>query len=66
MRDFLDPVKLPDVVQRIKRRRQPSVHADNLVFDDSSEWKIIESVRELLPHLRAAVRPHRLSKNPYT
>mmetsp|Transcript_61100 Transcript_61100/g.169408 ORF Transcript_61100/g.169408 Transcript_61100/m.169408 type:complete len:231 (+) Transcript_61100:521-1213(+) len=60
MRHLLNAVQLPDVVQRVQRRRDATVHADDLVLDDGGHRQIVEGISEELPHSWSAVRPHAL------
>jgi hypothetical protein len=51
MRYLLDAIQLPDVVQRLDGRRQPTVQAEDLVLDDGRERQIVKQVSEQLPNV---------------
>lgn len=55
MGNFLDTIKRPDVVESVDGRTQSTVKTENLVFDESSEGKVVEKVGEVFPHVGIAV-----------
>mmetsp|Transcript_99434 Transcript_99434/g.256998 ORF Transcript_99434/g.256998 Transcript_99434/m.256998 type:complete len:343 (+) Transcript_99434:194-1222(+) len=57
---FLDSVELADVVEGVEGGRDATVHADDLVLDHRRHGQVVEGVREELPDLGSAVRPHTL------
>lgn len=60
MGDFLDTVKRSNVVESVDRRAQPTVQTEDLVFNESSEGKVVEEVGEVFPHVGVAVFPKAL------
>jgi hypothetical protein len=55
-----EAVKDLDLVYRVHRRRQPTVHAEDLVVDHSGECEEVEHVGEVGPDVRRAVLAHTL------
>mmetsp|Transcript_18257 Transcript_18257/g.47080 ORF Transcript_18257/g.47080 Transcript_18257/m.47080 type:complete len:290 (-) Transcript_18257:265-1134(-) len=55
VRDLLHAVERADLVERVDRRRQPAVGAEDLVLDKRCKRQVVEQVGERLPHGRAAV-----------
>lgn len=55
MRDFLDTIQRSNVVQSVDRRAQPTVQTEDLVFNESSEGKVVEEIGEVFPHVGVAV-----------
>ena len=55
MRDLLDPIKCPDVVQGIYARRKPSVEAEDLVVDQGGEGQVVEQICKVFPDIGVAV-----------
>jgi hypothetical protein len=55
MGHFLDAIKRPDVVKGIDGRAQSTVKTEDLVFDESSEGKVVEEVGEVFPNISVAV-----------
>ena len=55
MRHLLNSVKLLDLFKCVDARRQASMKAENLVLDNSSNWKRVEQVSEVLPHIRVTI-----------
>lgn len=55
MRDFLNAVQGPNVVQSVDRRAQPTVQTEDLVFNESCEGKVVEKVGEVFPHVGVAI-----------
>ena len=55
VRHLLRPRELPNVLQRVQRRTQAPVRAEDLILDDSREGQMVEHVRDVLPHVRVAV-----------
>jgi len=52
---LLHAVQLPDLVQSVDARRQPSMQTEDLAFDDSGEGEVVEEFGELLPDVGVAV-----------
>lgn len=42
MRDFLNSIEGSDIVEGIDAGRESSVEAEDLVFDKSCEWEVVE------------------------
>ena len=55
VRDFLDPVQRPDVVQGVDTRGQAAVKAEDLVVDKGGEGQVVEEVGEVFPDVGVAV-----------
>jgi hypothetical protein len=55
MGHFLDAIKRSDVVKGIDGRAQSAVKTEDLVFDESSEGKVVEEVGEVFPHISVAI-----------
>lgn len=55
MGNFLNTVQGSDVVEGINGRAQPTVQTEDLVFNESSEGKVVEEVGEIFPHVGIAV-----------
>ena len=55
MRNFLDSVELSDLVKSVDRRRETSMEGENLVFNDSSEGKVVEKLCESFPDIGVSV-----------
>jgi hypothetical protein len=55
MRDFLDTIQRSNVVESIDRRAQPTVQTEDLVFNESSEGKVVEEIGEVFPHVGVAI-----------
>jgi hypothetical protein len=53
--NFLNTVQGSDVVEGINGRAQPTVQTEDLVFNESSEGKVVEEVGEIFPHVGIAV-----------
>lgn len=53
--NFLNTIKRPDVVESVDGRTQSTVKTENLVFDESSEGKVVEEVGEVFPHVGIAI-----------
>mmetsp|Transcript_33949 Transcript_33949/g.102280 ORF Transcript_33949/g.102280 Transcript_33949/m.102280 type:complete len:295 (-) Transcript_33949:520-1404(-) len=64
VRDLLEAVQLLDVVDRVQRRAQPRVRAEDRVLDRRRQRQRVEERRELLPHRRVAVLPQTLVVEP--
>lgn len=60
MRNFLDPVESPDVVEGVDARGEAAVKAEDLVVDEGGEREVVEQVGEILPHIRVSVLPQAL------
>ena len=60
MRSLLHSVELPDLIKCIDARGESAVEAENLVFDDSCQWQIVEELCELFPNICVAVFPQTL------
>ena len=57
MRDLLDPIQLPDLVQTVQTGRKTSMKTENLVFDHGGQREQVEEVREVLPNVGISVFP---------
>lgn len=55
MGNLLDPIEGPDVVESVDRGTQTTVKAENLVFDESGEGKVVEEIGEIFPDIGVAV-----------
>jgi hypothetical protein len=55
MRDFLDAVKLADLVQTIEGWRETTMEAEDLLFYNCCEWEVVEQVSEEFPHVGVTV-----------
>lgn len=51
VRHVCGPNEPPNLVQVVDLRGQPSVHAQDLFVDASTDWQAVEDVAELLPKL---------------
>ena len=51
MRDFLNPVELPYVVDGVDGRAQAAVEAKYVIVDKGREGEVVEQVREELPNV---------------
>lgn len=60
MRSLLNSVKLTNLVQSVDTGRETTVKAEHLVFDNSSQWQVIEELSELLPNVSVTVLPQAL------
>jgi hypothetical protein len=54
MRDLLETLQVLDIIDRFDIGGKSPVHAKHLVLDDTSDRKVIEHVREVLPSQRIA------------
>ena len=57
MGNFLDSVKLADLVESVDGRRETTMETEDLAFNNSSERKIIEELSESLPDIGITVFP---------
>ena len=55
MRDFLNSVKLLDLIEGIDTRREPSMEAEDGVIHDSSEGEVVEQLSEVHPDIGVSV-----------
>lgn len=55
MWDFLHPVKLPHMIQRIDMWRHASMGPKNLILDNRSQRQVIKQIRKHLPSRRIFV-----------
>lgn len=55
VRDFLDAVQGPDVVEGVDRWAQPAVQTEDLVLNKSCEGEVVEEVGEIFPHIGVAI-----------
>jgi len=55
MRDFLNSVKLLDLIEGIDTRREPSMEAEDGVVDDGSEGEVVEQLSEVHPDIGVSV-----------
>ena len=55
MRHLLDSVMGPHIIKGFDTGTQASMHSENRVLDESSEWDIVEEVREHLPDVRRTI-----------
>mmetsp|Transcript_46806 Transcript_46806/g.100246 ORF Transcript_46806/g.100246 Transcript_46806/m.100246 type:complete len:256 (-) Transcript_46806:193-960(-) len=60
VRDLLDSVDLPNVIQGLDVGRESSVLAEDLVVHQGRERQVVEEVGEALPCARAAILAHTL------
>mmetsp|Transcript_35740 Transcript_35740/g.87966 ORF Transcript_35740/g.87966 Transcript_35740/m.87966 type:complete len:225 (-) Transcript_35740:339-1013(-) len=64
VRHLLRAPQLPDVLQRVQARAQPSVRAEDLVVDGGGQRQVVEHVRDVLPHVGVAVLAQALVVEP--
>ena len=55
VRDFLNAVESPDVVEGVYRGGQAAVQAEDLTVHKGCQWEIIKQVGEVFPHIRVAI-----------
>ena len=55
MGNFLDTVKLADLVEGVDRWRETSMQTENLSLDDCSQWQVIEQFSESLPNISISI-----------
>lgn len=55
MRDLSKPINNLNLIDRMDRRRQPAVHAEDLIVDDDAEGEKVEHVGEVVPDVGVAV-----------
>jgi len=55
MRDFLNSVKLFDLIEGIDTRGEPSMEAEDGVVDDGSEGEVVEQLGEVHPDIGVSV-----------
>ena len=55
MRSLLDSIKLSDLVEGVDTWGQPSVKAEDLVLNHSSQGQVVEKFGELLPNLGVSI-----------
>lgn len=53
--NLLDSVQRPDVVERVDRRTQAAMKAEDLVLNERGEGEVIEKVGEVSPHVGVAI-----------
>lgn len=49
MRHFLYSIERTDVVQGVDTGRQPTVQAEDLIVNQSSEWEVVKQVGKIFP-----------------
>jgi hypothetical protein len=64
VRDLLEPINLPNVVERFKGWAKPSVKAEDFILNHRCYWQIVEEVGKQLPDSRALVLPNTLVIEP--
>ena len=57
MRNLLNTIQGPDVVQGVDARGQAAVETENLVVDQGGQRKVVEEVGKVLPDVGVAVLP---------
>mmetsp|Transcript_51215 Transcript_51215/g.100590 ORF Transcript_51215/g.100590 Transcript_51215/m.100590 type:complete len:356 (+) Transcript_51215:249-1316(+) len=60
VRNLLKPVEGPDGIDGVHRWGEPAVVTEDLTLDDRSQRKKVETISEVMPHVRAPVLPHAL------
>ena len=55
MRDLLDSVQCPDIVQGVYARREPSMETEDLIIDQGGERQVVEQICEVFPDVGVAV-----------
>ena len=55
MGNLLLPVNHADLIESVDRGRQPTVDAQNLVFDKSRQAQVVEDLRAVTPHVHRSV-----------
>ena len=55
VRDLLDAIELPDVIQRVDGRGEAAVETKDAVLDECRERKVVKEVREELPDVGRAI-----------
>ena len=51
----MDPIEGPNIVESVDRGTQTTVKAENLVFNESGEGKVVEEIGEIFPDIGVAV-----------
>jgi len=60
MRHLLNAIQLSDIIQGVQRRRDATVHADDLILNDCGHWQVIERISEGLPYIWSTVGAYAL------
>ena len=55
MRHFLDSVQLPNLLERVQRRRKTSVEGENLILNNGCQWQQVEEISEVFPDVDVSV-----------
>ena len=55
MRDFLEAVEGPDVVEGVDGGAETPVEAKDLAVDQRRQRQVVEQIREVLPHVGVTV-----------
>ena len=53
--NLLQPVQCPDVIQGVDAGTESAVEAEDLSVDQGGQGKVVEKVREVLPHVGVSV-----------
>lgn len=64
MGNFLLSVNHSDLIQSADRRRKSTVHAENLVINDSCQSQVVEDLRAVPPHVDRTVLTEALIVKP--
>lgn len=55
MRNFLNSIELFNLIKSVNAWGKTTVKTENLTFDNSCQWKIIEKLSELFPYIGISV-----------
>ena len=55
MRNFLNSIKLPDLIQSVNAWGETSVETEDLAFYNSGEGKIVEKLSKVFPDISVAI-----------
>ena len=60
MRNFLEAIEGPDVVEGVDGGAETPVEAEDLPVHQSRQRQVVEQIREVLPHVGIAILPQAL------
>lgn len=55
VRNLLQAVEGPNVIQTVDRGTEASVQAEDLPVDECRQWQVVEQIREVLPNVGIAI-----------
>lgn len=68
---FLNPRKIPDFVKSFSWRGKPTMHAKNLVLNESSQGQVVKEISQIFPYFFSAkffvtlfIKPINLCNSP--